>query len=64
MEKTGVKPTEDDFEARIVVDMYKDSFSVLHTSNIDIQEVHAIFVAAVEYIETMLGDNTPPKFLN
>jgi hypothetical protein len=57
-------PTEDDFEARIVVDLYRDSFSVLHTSNIDIEQVHAIFVAAVEYIEAMGGDNTPPKFLN
>ena len=64
MVRVGEIPTEDDFEARIVVDLYKDSFSVLHTSNIDIQEVHTIFVAAIEYIETMLGDNTPPKFLN
>jgi hypothetical protein len=59
-----LKLPEEEFDARIVVDMYKDSFSVLHTSNIDIEQVHAIFVAAIEYIETMLGDNTPPKFLN
>jgi len=60
----GEIPIEEGFEGRIVVDLYEGSFSVLHTSNIDIDQVYAIFVAALEYMDTMLGDNTPPKYLN
>lgn len=55
---------DDDFEARIVIDLHKDSFSVLHTSNIDIEQVYAIFVAAIQYMEALEWDDTPPKFLN
>lgn len=64
MVRVGEIPTDENFEARIVIDLFKDSFSVLHTSNIDIAEVYAIFVAAVEYMDTMMGDAPTSKYLN
>lgn len=60
----NIELTDGDFDARIVIDITNDAFTVLHTSNMDVLQVYAIFVAAVEYMETALGDNTPPKFLN
>lgn len=60
----NIELTDGDFDARIVIDITNDAFTVLHTSNMDVLQVYAIFVAAVEYMEASLGDQTPPKFLN
>ena len=49
MEPTGVPPT--DYDARIVIDVKDTSFMVSHTSNIEMDQIYMILLAAVEYIE-------------
>lgn len=51
MEPTGAKPT--DYDARIIVDIKDDSFVVSHTSNIELDQIYMIFLAAIEYMEDM-----------
>ena len=66
MEKIGEKLTEGDFDARIVIDVTGDSFMVKHTSNLELDQIYLIFVAAVEYMDALADslDAEPPKFLN
>ena len=66
MVETGEKLTEGDFDARIVIDVTGDSFMVKHTSNLELDQIYLIFVAAVEYMDALADsfDAEPPKFLN
>ena len=66
MEPTGEKLTEVDYDARIVIDVKDDSFMVSHTTNIDIDQVYIIFLAAIEYMDNMeFGfDPDKPRVLN
>lgn len=50
MEPTGALPTND-YVARIVIDVTDSSFMVSHTSNIEMDQIYMILLAAVEYIE-------------
>ena len=66
MEETGEKLTDGDFDARIVIDVTGDAFMVKHTSNLELDQIYLIFVAAVEYMDALADslDAEPPKFLN
>ena len=67
MEKTGKRLIEEgDYDARIVIDVTGDSFMVKHTSNLELDQIYLIFVAAVEYMDALADslDAEPPKFLN
>jgi hypothetical protein len=66
MVETGEKLTEGDFDARIVIDVTGDSFMVKHTSNLELDQIYLIFIAAVEYMDALADslDAEPPKFLN
>ena len=66
MEETGEKLTDGDFDARIVIDVTGDVFMVKHTSNLELDQIYLIFVAAVEYMDALADslDAEPPKFLN
>lgn len=65
MEKIGEKLTEGNYDARIVIDVTGDSFMVKHTSNLELDQIYLIFVAAVEYMDALAEslDAEPPKFL-
>lgn len=62
--ETGVKHTEQDFDSRIVIDIKEDSFSLMHTNNLDVLQIYVVLTAALEHLETLVEDLTPPKFLN
>ena len=64
MEPTGEKPT--DYDARIVIDVKDTTFMVSHTANIDLDQVYVIFLAAIEYMETVEFGIDPdnPRILN
>jgi hypothetical protein len=67
MEKVGETHIEDgNFDARIVIDVVDNSFMVKHTSNLDLEQIYLIFIAAVEYMDSLADslDAEPPKFLN
>ena len=67
MVKPGETHIEDgDFDARIIIDVTGDSFMVKHTSNIELDQIYLIFIAAVEYMDALADslDAEPPKFLN
>ena len=66
MVETGEKLTEGDFDARIVIDVTGDSFMVKHTSNLELDQIYLIFIAAVEYRDALADslEAEPPKFLN
>ncbi len=66
MEKIGEKLTEGDYDARIVIDVTGDSFTVKHTVNLELDQIYLIFIAAVEYMDALADslDAEPPKFLN
>lgn len=67
MVKPGETHIEDgDFDARIIIDVTGDSFMVKHTSNIELDQIYLIFIAAVEYMDALAEslDAEPPKFLN
>lgn len=67
MVRVGEIPIEEgDFDARIVIDVTGDSFMVKHTSNLELDQIYLIFVAAVEYMDALADslDAEPPKFLN
>lgn len=66
MEKVGETLTDDNYDARIVIDITGDSFMVKHTSNLELDQLYLIFVAAVEYMDALADslDAEPPKFLN
>lgn len=66
MEKVGETLTDGAYDARIVIDITGDAFMVKHTSNLELDQIYLIFIAAVEYMDALVDslDAEPPKFLN
>lgn len=66
MVKVGETLTDGDYDARIVIDITNDAFTVKHTSNLELDQIYLIFIAAVEYMDALADslDAEPPKFLN
>lgn len=66
MENPGETPTDGAYDARIIIDIKDSTFLVSHTANIEMDQIYAIFVAAIEYMETVeFGiDPDTPRILN
>ncbi len=64
LEETGVKRTNTEEMKRIVVDITDDSFSLFHTSNLEAIQIYSILTIALEYLETLLSEETTSKYLN
>ena len=54
---TGEKLTndEDTLEALIVLNVYKNSFSLYHSSNIEMKEVYEMYKVALEYMDELMS---------
>lgn len=64
MAQIGEKPIEMEFIARIIIDIQMNSCKLSHSSNLEIQEVYDTLLLVVKSVEELLGDTSPPAFLN
>ena len=66
MGPTGEKLTDGGFDARIIIDIKDSMFMVSHTANIEMDQIYMIFLAAIEYMETVEFGIDPdnPRILN
>ena len=66
MGPTGEKLTDGSFDARIIIDIKDSMFMVSHTANIEMDQIYMIFLAAIEYMETVEFGIDPdnPRILN
>lgn len=59
MEEHGKKPTDADTDkptARIIINLYEDSFEVKTTENVGFFTVYAVAVGIMEYLENVAED--------
>ena len=65
MEKTGKKPTKEQLDGQILINVSEKSFTLYHSDNYDAVSVYLILAAALEHLEDSVENqvNTEAKYL-
>ena len=65
MEKIGKKPTEENLEGQILINVAEKTFTLYHSDNYDAVAVYLILAAALEHLEQFVNNqvNTEAKYL-
>lgn len=65
MVETGKKPTDVNTDAKrqgqIIINVYDDSFDVSATENLTMQDVYAVSIGILEYLEFFISDVDKPE---